>query len=476
MEHAEPTEQPWHQDRWLLGLILVAALLGLIYNYAILIGFGPDEPRHMAYVKLLLHEHVLPYQEAGGVEHAGAHTFHPPLYYLIVLPFYAAAQILPESMSWHVARLVSLTLCLATLPLIYQIALRAAAGERVVARLAVAQVALLPLFGMTASTINNDSAAFLAVTVFLWLLAVKYPAERSLKSALWLGVCLGLGTLCKATALLCDGVALLLYLWLQDGRATFAQARTWIRLGVVVGLTLLIAGWWHLRSFHLYGTFTPLPPPMPPPLPSAQNGLLVVLLHPNFSPLLLLANGGIFYTAGHFITLSGYGVTVPAGIWFTMWSQIDWIPESWRVPLASVLLLYSAVAVAGHVARWRGRNISALPPTPEAATMDVQDAGYINALSQRIAIWTTYAAFMVTWLTVLQVAIFMHWGWAEGGRYLVPVLSGTGIFLALGWRGILGAARLHGLTLAWSVCFIALNAVTIYRLLTYLNPKYGPKG
>ncbi len=46
----------------------------------------------MNYVKLLLDAHQLPrieslnpYRETGD-----AHAFHPPLYYLILLPFYAA--------------------------------------------------------------------------------------------------------------------------------------------------------------------------------------------------------------------------------------------------------------------------------------------------------------------------------------------------------------------------------------------------
>ena len=142
----------------------------------------------MNYVKLLLDQHQLPvilstnpYSETGG-----AHAFHPPLYYLLLLPFYALTRGALGENSWHFVRLISLILCLIPLPLIYQIARRV--GSQWFARLVVAQIALLPMWGMTAATINNDSATFCAVTVFLWLLTVKFSDNLDRRACLWLGV------------------------------------------------------------------------------------------------------------------------------------------------------------------------------------------------------------------------------------------------------------------------------------------------
>jgi hypothetical protein len=43
--------------------MLVVLALGLIYNAVILLEYGPDEGRHVNYVKLLLNEGALPYLE-----------------------------------------------------------------------------------------------------------------------------------------------------------------------------------------------------------------------------------------------------------------------------------------------------------------------------------------------------------------------------------------------------------------------------
>ncbi len=429
----------WPRDRVLLGVIALAALLALAYNSTIHLGYGPDEPRHMNYVRLLFDEQTLPRLNPDGTEYYGAHTFHPPLYYLILLPFYAVFHKLPGDAGWHLLRLVSLCLCLVSLVLIYQIAERAGGGDKSVARFATAFVAFLPIFGMTAATINNDSAVLLAVSVFLWLLAVKFPGERSLKSAVWLGVCLGLGGLCKATALLCDGVALLFYLWAQGGRAVFTEAQTWKRLGIIAGCVALITGPWHVRSYLIYGTWTPLPPSMPTPyLPDPRKyGDLIVLFHPNFPNMLGHANWSLFYT---------------------LWSQKDWIPESLRLPIYGTLAGFCLAAlVCGLYARVRRR---------------LSPSGAVSCAEQ-IAARCSEAAFAANWLAVLQVAMFAHWGWAEGGRYLIPTLSGLGIALARGWRGVFPPRVLAGLTAVYVLALLALNVLCLYWLRHYLNPTFA---
>jgi hypothetical protein len=60
---------------------------------------------------------------------------------------------------------------------------------------------------MTSGAINNDSATLLAVALFLWLLAVKYPREHSLKSAVVLGVVFWRSGRTKDTAILCNRAA-----------------------------------------------------------------------------------------------------------------------------------------------------------------------------------------------------------------------------------------------------------------------------
>lgn len=455
----------WRNDRVLWTIVGAMALLGLICNFAVLIGFGPDEPRHMNYVRLLLSEHVFPFLEAGQTEHAGAHTLHPPLYYLLLAPFLALFQALPGEIEWHLLRLVSLALCLGALPLWYQIALRAGEGDRHVARLAVAHIALLPMLGMIGGVINNDSASFFAVALFVWLLAVKFPDDVSLKSALWIGLCFGLGGLTKATVLLCDGAALLVYLWLQRDVSPLSRALFWQRLAIIGAGVLLISGPWYMRNVSVYGQFAgPIATgfslvdmKMLPP-----GGPLVMMMHPNFPQLFGMVNWSVFYS---------------------LWSQKDWIPESFRDAVYYVLATYCAFALLGLALSAARRK--------KAATNE--NAAHMSTHAGRIARASSVAAFGINWLACITIALFQHWGWHEGGRYLLPSIGGLAILLALGWRGLLnpnaatddldaktssandaGATRMRVLLLAWCVSMLALNAVAIGYLVFTLNVKYGP--
>ena len=440
----------WRRDKVLWLILGLATLFALAYNYAILLGFGPDEQRHMNYVKLLLDSHQLPlieslkpYKETGG-----AHAFHPPLYYLVLLPFYALFRGLPGESEWHLVRLISTLLCLFPLPLIYQIARQVGSqvGSQNFARLVVAQIALLPLWGMTAATINNDSATFCAVTVFLWLLLVKFKDDLNTRTCLWLGLAMGLGGLCKATALLCDGAALILF-FLAQGKANPERERRATRMMQSVLLILivgaLIVSPWHIRSMMLYGTWTPLPEAAPTPfLPAPSAGKLVQMLHPHFPALFAYANWRMFYT---------------------LWAQRDWLMQ--RTPdgpleavQGAIYLFFAAyvfAAIIGAFLHWR-------------KTRNEKNAA-------REILWPCYGAFILTWLTVLQVALFMHWGWSEGGRYLFPAFIGFSLFLARGFDGLCGESGLRHLTTFWFIWGFALNALCLWWLLSYLNPTFGPK-
>jgi hypothetical protein len=95
--------------------------------------------------------------------------------------------------------------------------------------------------------------------------------------------------------------------------------------------------------------------------------------------------------------------------------------------------------------------------------------------ASRQILWPCYGAFLFTWLTVLQVALFMHWGWSEGGRYLFPAFIGFSLFLARGYLRLLGEKGTQLLTLSWFSLGISLNALSLWWLLSYLNPTFGPQ-
>jgi 4-amino-4-deoxy-L-arabinose transferase-like glycosyltransferase len=455
--NSNPEALLWRSDRVLVALMLVATILGLIYNGVILLGYGPDEGRHMNYVKLLLNEGSLPYLEPDPAapgrtrEHAAAHSLHPPLYYAFLVPFYALLRGLPGETEWHVLRAFSVLFCVASMPLWYSIALQVSRQERWLARLAVAHIALLPIFGMTSGVINNDGATLFAVALFLWLLAVKFPNDASIRSALIIGVCFGLAGLLKATSVLCNGIALLVYWWLQRDVVPFRSVIFWKRAAIVAASVLVICGPWYGRNLALYGQFAG---PIEYGYSLVDNGILprggalVMMMHDNFPFVLRTVLWSIFYS---------------------LWSQKDWIPETIRPAVYAVLCVYCLLAVAGLViARTRrDKSIEQLATPADAGIGAWHRAG-------RMALWAPLAALGINWLACVTIAVFKHWGWHEGGRYLLPSLGALGIVMALGWSGLIGINRLRHVFGAWCVALLVLNGVAIYYLVTYLNPKYGP--
>ena len=428
-------------DRLWLCVLGLAALLGLIYNFAVLVGYGPDEMRHMNYVTLMLDQHRLPLILPDGTEYAGAHPLHPPYYYVLLMPIIAIFRGLPGDMEWHIARLVSLGLCLGALVLLRQIALVAGADRpqsaRAFALFVAVSVGLLPIFGMTAGTINNDSAMLFTVTWFLWLLAVKYPRDESFKAALILGLVFGLGGGSKATAVLCDGVALVAYLCIQTGFRGLFTLRTLARFATVIGIAILVCGWWYARNQMLYGRLTPIATGYSPAdkhwLPDASQGMLVQMMHPNFPKL--------------------FGIAI-AGIFDSMWSQKDWIPETLRAPIYWSLFGFTIVGLLGLL---RAKKFSS-------------EANAEQTLARRIALWSGGVAIATNAAACLFFALFVHWGWFEGGRYLLASLGGLMLLLALGWRSLLGEKLFHYAPFVLAFVLLSLNILTLFNLTTVLNP------
>ena len=269
-------------------LLLFFALHGL-YNWAIPLGEGPDEPGHLAYVLFLVTEGRLPVQRAAPEANDVPGEGHqPPLAYLLAAPAVAwlppdQHQLLltanprfvwaggdepgafmrgshelwpwpPLTAAWHLARAIS-GLCGAGAVLFTFLAARCLRPvDPAFAPLAAALVAFNPQLLFTTALVTNDALLAALGAALLWW-CLKGTGDRgqgtgaALRWALVAGVIFGLALLTKQSALLLGP----LILW----GGWRASGGDWRRVAVVTlawgFVALLVAGWWLLRNLLLYG-------------------------------------------------------------------------------------------------------------------------------------------------------------------------------------------------------------------------------
>lgn len=281
------------------GLLVIFAALHLLYNWAVPLGEGPDEPGHLAYVLFLAQQQRLPVQqlppEASDVPGEG---HQPPLAYLLAVP--AVAWLPPAEQSiiltanpqfrwsggdepgafqrasrelwpwqgltlaWHAARAISGLWGVLTVLFAYLAARRLfAQADPLLPPLVAALVAFNPQFLFTTALVTNDALlAALGAALLWWSLPPLHYASsvapdppprplhtRALPWALVAGLLFGLALLTKQSALLLGPLLLWAGWWVAKG-----NLRRFLLITLAWGgMSLLVAGWWFLRNQHLYG-------------------------------------------------------------------------------------------------------------------------------------------------------------------------------------------------------------------------------
>jgi 4-amino-4-deoxy-L-arabinose transferase-like glycosyltransferase len=273
-------------------LLALFLLLASTYNAAVPLGEGPDEPGHMAYVLFLAREGRIPVQRATpAASDVPGEGHQPPLAYLLALPgvlwlppterslethlsanpaFVWSSGTEPAAfvrasheywpwqgltLAWHLVRGIAALLGAVTVYCTWQAA-RLLFDPRWPAAaplLAAGLVAFNPQFLFTSALITNDTLLAALGAALCWLglhTATRAPAAPGgLGRALALGALFGLALLTKQSALLFApfvGWAL----WRGSG----PHLRRTLAHGTAAGaMALLLAGWWFLRNWHLYG-------------------------------------------------------------------------------------------------------------------------------------------------------------------------------------------------------------------------------
>ena len=260
--------------RSLITTVLIAGLLcRLAYVFLTPIFYAPDEQSHFNYIKHLAEKKSFPVQTSKlGDESNDWENNQPPLYYLVAAPIFSATQaVLHNQISTIVViRLLSVSLWLLNAWLAIVSLRRMGIKDCFVQVFAVAMVCLLPTYTFVSSAINNDN---LLATIGGGLLCLLTQRERSIKSALLLGLLLGFGLLTKQSAVIF--APLIVSLVAQEafkGRISWGSAAQ--QLFVTLGLAGLIYLPWAIRNWQVYHTFMPENLVVTQiPWPSAMHGI-----------------------------------------------------------------------------------------------------------------------------------------------------------------------------------------------------------
>lgn len=283
---------------WLLFLILVVFLgLGLLYSTAVPIFEKPDEPYHYFYAQHLLEERSLPVMDTPGEKLWEQEGTQPPLYYMLAALLVSQVEdsdarelywvnpqrnigdparpgnknfiVHTELEQWpyqgavlaiHMVRWLSLVIGAATILLTFALVRTVFPHRPYLALGAAAINAFIPQYLFISSSVSNDSLItfFAALTLIQLVRLISRPQRRQTWAYLALGVTLGLAALSKLSGLALLGLSGLVLIWLAWREKSW---RPLLQGGLTVGvLVALIAGWWYMRNWQLYGDITGLAP------------------------------------------------------------------------------------------------------------------------------------------------------------------------------------------------------------------------
>ncbi|MBK8986995.1 MAG: glycosyltransferase family 39 protein [Chloroflexi bacterium] len=280
----------------LSAILLLYVGLAISYAQATPVLESSDEYKHYPFVQYVQTAAQLPVLDPENPGLWLQEAAQPPLYYLLMAAITApiATDDLPdlhrknehafignpnqvsnknlilhdpvrEAFPWqgsvlaiHLIRLASIALGVGTL-LTTAVLLRRLFSPTITL-LGVALTAFNPMFLFISAAVNNDSLAALLGHVGLLLLLIVWQTAPAVRSGWWryglLGLVIGLGALTKlslAGLLVLTAVALF---WLARRQRDWTLF--WLGGPLVLGSSLLAAGWWLLRNWRIYGDLTGL--------------------------------------------------------------------------------------------------------------------------------------------------------------------------------------------------------------------------
>lgn len=291
---------------WAITMLFLG--LGIVYSVVTPLFESTDEITHYPYIRHLATGHGLP------VQRPGVHTLweqegsQPPLYYALsaLMTFWIDTHDLEElryfnpharigvpnerdnknmivhtareaypwrgtALAMHLVRLLSVLMGAGTIWCTYSIAQTVLPGRPAIALGAMAANAFIPTFIFVSASVNNDGLVTLCSSLALLMIVRLVRHGTSERGVVLLGAVIGLACLSKLSGLgLIPLAVLALALWhLFSGRASGKTCTSHPPMYRILGLwardfalmllpVLLVAGWWYLRNWRLYGDPTGL--------------------------------------------------------------------------------------------------------------------------------------------------------------------------------------------------------------------------
>ncbi len=450
-----------------LGTVALAFLaLAITYSVVNPLHESTDEIRHYRYVRYLLAYHTLPVQEPHTPR---SQSHHPPLYYTLaalaswwVEPDHPVYFSPPENPYWgyrywevgddnknqylhgadeafpyqgdaliaHLARWVNILIGLGSVLLTYRLGRVAFPRQPAVALGATAFVAFNPMFVYLSGTINNDIAAALAGAAVIVACAEIVTHGVTLRRALILGALYGLAILSKfnvAFILALIELTLLADAWQRRSGRDLIRANL-----AVLGVALLLSGWWFARNQILYGE----------PTGVQRVTELWGVRDPRSSWAVALSELPYVWTTlwGRF----GYGqIPMP-----------EWIYNALKI-VAGLALVGLALHAARYMKRWR-----AAPAPKQLIPATAQ--GLILHLALLIASIVSFAGVLFGYMLISPAGPM--------GRFFFPALPALGVCMFYGLAGLLPARWTRWLAAA---CLLGMAGLSLYALIGILVPAYA---
>jgi len=375
----------------------------------------PDDARREAFsVWYGRPDEPIRFQQGTGSNWQGQ---HPPLYYLAMVPVYKLSAGLSIGYRLLWMRLVTVIIACSSV-VFFWLAWRAAATEtqRRLA-LGVALAALMPSLVLDVARLGNDSLSMALAAALFWQLLALRTSRRPWLTVTIIGLLLGLGCLTKALfTAFAPGVIITVAL---IGRHRARWRTVLVQFALVVLICVAIAGWWHLRSYRLYGLWL------------ATNDALTYGTLPR-----------VALSTFAFLRQLCLGIIRAAAIYASCgtWSWVK-VPLAWYAPFG---VLFVLVAV-GIVRRFR----SAFLRSGEAAV-----------LIPLIPLMAGFLWHMVFWIRLVGSSItsgyYLHVVWP----FMALLVGGALLQLRRFWTRALLAALCVG-------CFVTARVGDLAQLFIY---------